>query len=68
MYLDRYCQADAARSDGEKRGTGAKLTLARQLAGVQGGRISLRSTLGHGAEFGVHLPPSIGSREDRGAA
>jgi len=66
--FDRFYQADAARGGGEKHGTGLGLAIARELTEAHGGRISVRSTLGHGAEFVVHLPRVIGSREERGAA
>jgi signal transduction histidine kinase len=66
--FDRFYQADAARGGGEKHGTGLGLAIARELTEAHGGRISVRSTLGHGAEFVVHLPPALGGREDRRAA
>lgn len=66
--FERFYQADAARGGGDKHGAGLGLPIARELTEAHGGRISVRSTLGHGAEFVVHLPPPIGSREDRGAA
>jgi len=36
--------------------------------GGSGGRISVRSALGQGAEFVVHLPPMDSGRQERGAA
>jgi signal transduction histidine kinase len=66
--FDRFYRADAARSGGEKHGAGLGLAIARELTAAHGGRISVRSTLGHGAEFVVHLPLAAGSREERGAA
>lgn len=65
--FERFYQADAARSGGEKHGAGLGLAIARELAEAHGGRISVRSTPGHGAEFVVHLPLENGSRVDRAA-
>jgi two-component system sensor histidine kinase ResE len=66
--FERFYQADAARGGGDKHGAGLGLPIARELTEAHGGRISVRSTLGHGAEYVVPLPPVIGSGEDRGAA
>jgi two-component system sensor histidine kinase ResE len=66
--FERFYQADAARGGGEKHGAGLGLSIARELTEAHGGRISVRSALGHGAEFVVHLPLATGSREERGAA
>jgi signal transduction histidine kinase len=37
-------------------GIGIGLTLARELAELQGGRITVRSAVGQGSTFTIHLP------------
>ncbi|HEY5984645.1 MAG TPA: HAMP domain-containing sensor histidine kinase [Anaerolineales bacterium] len=66
--FERFFQADEARGGGGGHGAGLGLAIAREMAEAHGGRITVRSELGHGAEFVVHLPPLEGSRVERGAA
>ena len=66
--FDRFYQADSAREGGQAHGTGLGLAIAREMTEAHGGRISVRSTLGQGAEFVVHLPSLEGSSAERGAA
>jgi signal transduction histidine kinase len=66
--FDRFYQADSARGGGVGHGVGLGLAIAREVTEAHGGRITVRSAVGHGAEFIVHLPPLDGSREERGAA
>ena len=47
---------EAAERHGELRGTGLGLPLTRRLAAILGGEVSVRSTLGEGATFGVTVP------------
>ena len=58
--FDRFYQADSARRGGEGHGAGLGLAIAREMTEAHGGRISVRSALGQGAEFVVHLPPLEG--------
>ena len=59
--FDRFYQADASRTSGEKRGAGLGLAIVHEIVAAHGGRISVRSALGRGTGFIVHLPlmPSI---------
>jgi two-component system sensor histidine kinase ResE len=61
--FDRFYQADGSRANGDKGGAGAGLGLAivHEIVAAHGGRISVRSALGRGTGFIVHLPlmPSI---------
>jgi PAS domain S-box-containing protein len=45
-------------------GTGLGLTIVRQLADLQHGKIDVKSTEDQGSVFSVHIPYSIGSSED----
>ncbi|MFH1185277.1 MAG: HAMP domain-containing sensor histidine kinase [Chloroflexota bacterium] len=66
--FDRFYQADSARRGGKGHGAGLGLAIAREITEAHGGRISVRSALGQGTEFVVHLPPLEGRRDERGAA
>jgi signal transduction histidine kinase len=59
--FDRFYQADLYRDGGEKRGAGLGLAIVQEIVIAHGGRISVRSALGRGTGFIVHLPliPSI---------
>lgn len=52
---NRFYQADRSRSD-EARGVGLGLSLARQIARLHGGTITVESTLGEGSEFIFSMP------------
>jgi signal transduction histidine kinase len=60
--FDRFYQVDASRSrpGGEttagRRGAGLGLAIAQEIIQAHGGRISVRSEVGHGTTFGIHLP------------
>ena len=60
--FDRFHQVDGS-SSREHGGTGLGLALARELARLHGGGVTVRSRLGEGAAFRVELP-----REPAGAA
>ena len=60
--FDRFHQVDGSASR-EHGGTGLGLALARELARLHGGNVTVRSRLGEGAAFRVELP-----REPAGAA
>ena len=54
--FERFYQADASRSGGEKHGAGLGLAIAHEIVQAHGGRISVRSRLGEGTVFEVSLP------------
>ncbi len=61
--FERFYQSDAAREGGEKHGTGLGLAIAQEIISAHGGRITVRSTPGSGAEFDVRLPVQGGIRQ-----
>jgi len=54
--FDRFYQADSARAGGEHHGAGLGLAIVYEIVAAHGGRISVRSALGRGTAFIVHLP------------
>jgi signal transduction histidine kinase len=54
--FDRFYQADRARAGGEKHSAGLGLAIVRELIQAHGGRISVRSEVGRGTTFVIHLP------------
>jgi two-component system, OmpR family, sensor kinase len=54
--FDRFYQVDASRTGGEGHGAGLGLAIVKEIVGAHGGRISVRSELGHGTTFLIHLP------------
>ena len=44
---------------GNRGGSGLGLAIAQRLAGMHGGKITVRSTIGHGSTFTLHLPVRI---------
>ena len=54
--FDRFYQADSARAGGEHHGAGLGLAIVHEIVAAHGGRISVRSALGRGTAFIVHLP------------
>jgi two-component system sensor histidine kinase ResE len=54
--FDRFYQADSARAGGKHHGAGLGLAIAHEIVAAHGGRISVRSALGRGTAFIVHLP------------
>jgi two-component system sensor histidine kinase ResE len=66
--FDRFYQVDSSRRGGENHGSGLGLAIAREVVEGHGGKIHVRSALGQGAEFSVHLPRRVSSRNEHGAA
>ncbi len=54
--FDRFYQADPSRTREESRGAGLGLAIAREIVQAHGGKIGVRSSVGHGTTFTVHLP------------
>lgn len=60
--FDRFYRADNLLTR-KTEGTGLGLAIAKRIVEAQGGRLSVRSELGKGSCFTVHLPPA----KERGA-
>jgi two-component system sensor histidine kinase ResE len=54
--FDRFYQVDASRAGGEGHGVGLGLAIVQEIVDAHSGRISVRSELGHGTTFVIHLP------------
>ena len=54
--FDRFYQVDPSRAGGEGHGAGLGLAIAREIAQAHGGKMGVRSSVGHGTTFTVHLP------------
>ncbi|MEC5396853.1 sensor histidine kinase [Uliginosibacterium sp. H1] len=55
LVFEKFRRADPSLTR-RQDGTGLGLALAKQLASLMGGRIELRSALGEGSTFTLHLP------------
>lgn len=54
--FDRFYQADPSRAGGEKHGAGLGLAIVKEIVEAHGGKIGVRSRVGHGTTFVIHLP------------
>lgn len=54
--FDRFYQADPSRARGESHGAGLGLAIAQEIVQAHGGKIGVRSSVGHGTTFTIHLP------------
>jgi len=54
--FDRFYQVDPSRAGGEGHGAGLGLAIAREIAQAHGGKIGVRSSVGHGTTFTIRLP------------
>jgi two-component system, OmpR family, sensor kinase len=56
--FDRFYQADASRSraGGESHGAGLGLSIVKEIVQAHGGKIGVRSQVGQGTVFTIHLP------------
>ena len=54
--FDRFYQLDSSRAGGEGHGVGLGLAIVKEIIEAHGGRISVRSEVGHGTTFVIHLP------------
>jgi two-component system OmpR family sensor kinase len=58
--FDRFYQVDPSRAGGEtaagRRGAGLGLAIVQEIVQVHGGRIGVRSEVGRGTTFVIHLP------------
>lgn len=56
MIFERFYRADASRTKQTSGGYGLGLAIAKKIAEAHGGHIEVKSTLGKGSSFIVHLP------------
>lgn len=54
--FDRFYQADPSRAGGEYHGGGLGLAIAQEIVQAHGGKIGVRSTVGHGTTITIRLP------------
>ncbi len=54
--FDRFYQADRSRAGGARHGAGLGLAIVQETLQAHGGRISVRSEVGRGTTFVIHLP------------
>src|ERR1051325_3611517 len=54
--FDRFYQVDSSRPGGERHGAGLGLAIVQELVQAHDGRISVRSEVGRGTTFVIHLP------------
>lgn len=54
--FDRFYQVDPSRAGGERHGAGLGLAIVQEIIQAHNGRISVRSEVGRGTTFVIHLP------------
>jgi two-component system sensor histidine kinase ResE len=54
--FDRFYQADPSRAGGERHGAGLGLAIVKEIVQAHGGKIGVRSQVGHGTTFTIQLP------------
>ena len=54
--FDRFYQADSSRAGGETHGAGLGLAIVQEIIQAHGGKIGVRSQMGHGTTFTILLP------------
>jgi signal transduction histidine kinase len=54
--FDRFYQVDPSRAGGERHGAGLGLAIVQEIIQSHNGRISVRSEVGRGTTFVIHLP------------
>ncbi len=54
--FDRFYQADPSRARDQSHGAGLGLAIAREIVQAHGGKIGVRSSVGHGTTFTIRLP------------
>ena len=57
--FDRFYQADPSRAGGEKHGAGLGLAIVKEIVQAHGGKIGVRSQVGHGTTFTIQLPLAL---------
>ena len=54
--FDRFYQVDLSRARGERHGAGLGLAIVQEIVQAHDGKISVRSEVGRGTTFVIHLP------------
>jgi two-component system OmpR family sensor kinase len=54
--FDRFYQVDPSRAGGEQHGAGLGLAIVKEIVDAHGGKIGVRSQMGHGTTFTIRLP------------
>jgi len=57
--FDRLYQVDSSRAGGESHGAGLGLAIVKEIVQAHGGKIGVRSQVGHGTTFTIQLPLAI---------
>ncbi|MEP7137734.1 MAG: HAMP domain-containing sensor histidine kinase [Chloroflexota bacterium] len=57
--FDRFYQVDSSRAGGEGHGAGLGLAIVKEIVQAHGGKIGVRSQVGHGTTFTIQLPLAL---------